>query len=179
MRIRQVKPEFFKDARLAELSDAVRLFYIGLWLVADDAGYFRADVPEIGMDLYGYRARVAREKSVMSYLSTLQDAGRIKVLACGHGFIPTLSGHQHLAGETRRVYTFKAEHQKGCPVDARGDTGLPRAGIGIGTDVVRSVKERSGTPRAGEPDGPLAEMSPTDLLAMRDAEDRADLAARA
>lgn len=36
MRIRQVKPDFFTDAVVSAWPPAARLFYIGLWTVADD-----------------------------------------------------------------------------------------------------------------------------------------------
>lgn len=38
MRIRTIKPEFFKDEELAELSPEARLFFIGLWCAADANG---------------------------------------------------------------------------------------------------------------------------------------------
>ena len=114
MRIRQVKPEFFKDARLAELSPAVRLFYIGLWLVADDAGWFRTDIPELGIDLFGYEPRAKRERAVADHLTSLADAGRIVRYDCGHAVIPRFVDHQRLAGETKRVHTIKREHEA-CP----------------------------------------------------------------
>ena len=62
MRIRQVKPSFFKDPLMAELTPPVRLFYVGLWMLADDAGWFRWDVAEVGNELYGYepRGRISR-----------------------------------------------------------------------------------------------------------------------
>ena len=37
-RIRAIKPEFFTHERLAELSPIDRLFFIGLWTVADREG---------------------------------------------------------------------------------------------------------------------------------------------
>lgn len=43
-RIRTVKPDFFTDRRLArDLERDRRLFYLGLWTEADDAGRFKAD----------------------------------------------------------------------------------------------------------------------------------------
>jgi hypothetical protein len=114
MRIRQVKPEFFKDARLAALSPATRLVYIGLWMVADDAGWFRADVPELGIELFGYDPRKSRERAVAEHLDRLETAGRIVLHDCGHAFIPTFTTHQRLAGETKRVKTIEREHHD-CP----------------------------------------------------------------
>ncbi len=160
MRIRQVKPAFFQDARLSELSDSVRLFYIGLWLLADDAGWFKADVPEIGIALYGYRGRGPRERTVTAGLEALSEAQRIVVKPCGHGFIPTMADHQRLGGETKRVYTIKREHDD-CPripATPRVSPQTPATEQGTG-NVERNGQERNGTPRAGEPDGPLAEVT--------------------
>lgn len=39
MRARLVRPEFWADSKVARMSDSVRLFYVGLWCVADDCGY--------------------------------------------------------------------------------------------------------------------------------------------
>ena len=52
MRIRQVKPAFWTDARIAALPAPARLFYIGLWMVADDAGWLRWDPSQIANELY-------------------------------------------------------------------------------------------------------------------------------
>ena len=38
MKIRSVRPEFFADPTMAELSHAARLLYVGLWCIADDDG---------------------------------------------------------------------------------------------------------------------------------------------
>lgn len=53
-RIRQIKPSFFKDPDMAALTPPVRLFYVGLWCLADDAGYYRWDVAEVGIELFGF-----------------------------------------------------------------------------------------------------------------------------
>ena len=64
MRIRQVKPDYWRDELMASLPDTVSLFYIGLWQEADDAGWLVWNIPEIGHDLYGYQGRQRREKWV-------------------------------------------------------------------------------------------------------------------
>ena len=71
MRIRQVKPSFWSDSVLARLPERSRLFYIGLWMIADDAGWFRADVPEIANELYGYEPARRREDRVSLMLAGL------------------------------------------------------------------------------------------------------------
>lgn len=42
-RIRTIKPEFFTSERVARLSDAAKLTFVGIWCQADDYGVARAD----------------------------------------------------------------------------------------------------------------------------------------
>lgn len=115
MRIRQVKPSFFKDARIAALSPAVRLFYVGLWMLVDDAGYYRWDAAEAGLELYGYDSRSKRERDVTAHLAALVEAERVTDLGCGHVLIPTLTDHQRFGGPTKRVLTYEKEHLRCTP----------------------------------------------------------------
>lgn len=115
MRIRQVKPSFFKDARIAALTPAVRLFYIGLWMLADDAGYYRWDAAEAGLELYGYDSRAKRERDVTAHLAALVVAERVVDLGCGHVLIPKLADHQRFGGPTKRVLTYEKEHLRCTP----------------------------------------------------------------
>lgn len=160
MRIRQVKPAFWTDATIAELPASVRLFYIGLWMLADDAGWFRWDVPQIANELYGYESRRKRERDVGAFADLLEGSQRFARLDCGHAFIPTLMTHQRISGEGKRVLTFSREHQS-CPrvpAETRDSPPIPDT-VRNGRERVRNVTVRNGTPRAGEPDGPLAEVT--------------------
>ena len=137
MRIRQVKPSFFKDARIADLSPAVRLTYIGLWMLADDGGYYRWDAAEAGLELYGYESRTRREKAVTDHLEALVTAGRIvrfPDLICDHIHIPTLVDHQRFGGPTKRVTTYQVEHARCAPripaTPRESPPGTVRNGIG-------------------------------------------------
>lgn len=147
MRIRQVKPAYFKDARIAALAPAVRLTYIGLWMLADDAGYYRWDVAEAGLELYGYESRGKRERDVTNHLAALIEAGRVDDLGCGHVLIPTLTDHQRFGGPGKRVTTYQTEHARECPrvpADAR-DTPLIPGTVRNGTEREGDGKERNGT----------------------------------
>lgn len=114
MRIRQVKPEFFKDGTVAKLSIAGRLTYIGLWMLADDAGWLRLDEPSIALELFGYETRARREKIVAAVVAELLELERIVAFECGHARIPTFRDHQRFAGSTKQVFTIEKEHGK-CP----------------------------------------------------------------
>ena len=109
LRIRQVKPAFWSDAKLLHLSPEVRLFYIGLWSAADDAGWFENDPEQIAIDLH------LPEALVNTGLECFVRAGRIVLYECGHGVVLHFSEHQRLAGPTRRVETTYHDHCVECP----------------------------------------------------------------
>lgn len=141
LRIRQVKPDYWRDSRLADLTDTERLIYIGLWMEADDAGWFREDIPEIATDLFPYVPRDDRERTVSTVVSRLRGMGRLVSHPCGHTFIPTMTKHQRLSSTTKRVLTVEREHGDcGGPGDARGE---PRDTAG--TRASPPGKERDGT----------------------------------
>jgi hypothetical protein len=98
MRIRQVRPEFFTDAVVSRLTPAVRLTYIGLWCVADDAGWMTWDVPQIAAQLYPYESVRVRERRVQAAGETLAEAGRLVMEPCGCALIPKLADHQKIGG---------------------------------------------------------------------------------
>jgi len=53
-RIRYLKPEFFKDEDLAELKFEVRLFYAGLWGLADKAGRVEDRPKRFKVEIFPY-----------------------------------------------------------------------------------------------------------------------------
>lgn len=98
MRIRQVRPEFFTDAVVSRLSADARLTYIGLWCVADDAGWMTWDVAQIAAQLYPYKSVHVRERMVERAGEALGEAGRLVHHPCGCAFIPKLTDHQRIGG---------------------------------------------------------------------------------
>jgi hypothetical protein len=134
MRIRQVKPDYWHDELIASLPDSVSRFYIGLWQEADDAGWLRWNVPEIGRDLYGYQPRGRREQWVRERGEILAKVGRLHFFECGHAFLPNLTKHQRFGG--RPVYTVRDAHARDC---ARLRANAPPSG-----NIARPGKERVG-----------------------------------
>jgi hypothetical protein len=108
MRIRQVRPEFFTDAVVSRLAPDVRLTYIGLWCVADDAGWLVWDVQQIGAQLSPYESVRAREKRVARASVALADTGRLVFYECGCALIPKLEEHQRIGGN--KSYTARDAH---------------------------------------------------------------------
>lgn len=122
MRARGIKPEFWRDERMGRLPDAVRLFYIGLWQQADDAGWFRVRPAEIAADLYPYRDAKRREQQVRDWIAELAELGRVVVLPCDHAYIPSFAKHQRFGGTV--AHTTKKEHEAQCgpSAEVRGGT---------------------------------------------------------
>lgn len=112
MRIRQVKPDFWTDELMASLPDAVRLFYIATWQLADDSGWLEWNIPEIGLRLYGYSARSRRERWVRDRGLVLVGVGRLVIHECGHAYVPNLTEHQRVGG--RPVNTVHDAHARTC-----------------------------------------------------------------
>jgi hypothetical protein len=109
MRIRQVRPEFFTDPVTGHLPPAVQVAYIGLWCVADDAGWLDWDVPQLGALLYPYKSVRAREALIEKAGTALVAVGRLAVMDCGCARIPTLAAHQKIGGN--KSYTARDKHE--------------------------------------------------------------------
>lgn len=144
MRIRQIKPEFWKDAKLATLTEGARLFFVGTWSLADDAGWLRWSIAEIAAELYPFESRRMRERRVEKHGEALAAIGRLHLHDCGHAVIPKMPAHQHLAGTTRRVTTIHAEHVLCAqPATPRDSPRLP-APVSIGSVRQGSVSKLPG-----------------------------------
>jgi hypothetical protein len=115
MRIRQIKPEFFRDREMAELTADQREFYVALWMEADDSGFLRWDVAQIAADVYPFRGMTKRERQVSEWATLLDGMGKLRRWECGHAFLPNLTAHQRFSGSTKQVHTFKNEHATKCP----------------------------------------------------------------
>ena len=80
MRIRSIKPEFWRSADISALSVEDRLLFIGLWSYVDDNGVGLDRVPLVCADLFADDlARDPRETlaRVTEGLRRLSEAGRI------------------------------------------------------------------------------------------------------
>ena len=116
MRIRQIKPDYWRDSRLHNtrgITADVREFYIGLWGVADDAGFLRWDVSEIAGELYRYRTVGRRERDVTAWTGRLTEIGRVVIMDCEHAYLPNLTKHQKVGGN--RSEQVWREHQRCLP----------------------------------------------------------------
>jgi hypothetical protein len=115
MRIRQVRPEFFSDPTVARLTVATRLTYIGLWCVADDAGWLVWDVANIGALLSPYESVRVRETRIAKAGAELIESGRMVLHPCSCALIPRLSDHQKIGGN--KSFTVRDKHRVHTSMD--------------------------------------------------------------
>lgn len=102
-RIRQIKPSWFLDKVLRRGTTAdAREFYIGLWMLADDAGWLEWDVERIAAELYPYDPVAKREQAIERWAATLETLvpadPHLVVMTCGHARVPHMPKHQRIAG---------------------------------------------------------------------------------
>lgn len=105
-----MRPEFWSDETMAALSPAVRLFYIGLWNIADDAGWIEWRVPRIGAVLFPYEPVKRRSRDIEAWAAALVESGRLVLYQCGCAQVPTLSRHQRVTG--KQSFTALEAHGK-------------------------------------------------------------------
>lgn len=80
MRIRTIKPEFYRSADIADLSIEDRLLFIGVWSYVDDNGVGRDEVDLVVIDLFPkdyFRDPAATLARVATGLASLAEAGLI------------------------------------------------------------------------------------------------------
>jgi hypothetical protein len=73
MRIRSIKPDFWKSEKVARLPMGARLFFIGLWNLADDHGRFRAHPKILRGELFPFD----EDADVAGWLRALQAVGLV------------------------------------------------------------------------------------------------------
>ena len=87
-KIRGIKPEFWTDEKVVEVSPIARLLFIGLWTYACDNGHIEDRPRQIKL-----RILPADAEDVDALLGELKDVGLIERDA-GWITIPTLTEHQ-------------------------------------------------------------------------------------
>lgn len=102
-RIRSIKPEFWRDEKIATLDNKLAgYFFIGLWNVADDEGKFPFSPRALSLQM-----PIFRSKEVVTYLSELTQKGLIRESACSQWGLVVKWGHQKI--DKPRVPEVKVE----------------------------------------------------------------------
>jgi len=154
MRGRYLMREYWSDSDLfLRLSADDRELYIGLWMLADDAGWMPWDVAAIAASVYHYEDRTPREAKVRAGVSKLVKLGKVERHKC----CLFLSAVARYPRAGKKSTEHKAEHQthsKGFD----GRRGHSSNGFeAIQTDLNSSpvvIPSLPDVARAGEPDGP-------------------------
>jgi hypothetical protein len=97
MRIRSIKPEFFKDDELASLPPLARLLFVGLWGLADGEGRLEDRPVRIGVEVLPYD-----KADTDALLDALHEHGFItRYTVDGRGYIEVRSfrRHQRIGGK--------------------------------------------------------------------------------
>lgn len=95
MRIRSIKPEFFKDEELAELDPLTRLFFIGLWCSADANGILENRPKRLGIEILPYDI-MGKEFAINDMLSCLERGKWIAFFGKdGKEYIAIRNWHKH------------------------------------------------------------------------------------
>lgn len=97
MRIRTVKPAFFKDEVLAELSPLHRLLFQGLWLIADGHGRLEDRPKRIKIEVLPYDD--CDTHSMLNDLEKAQFIVRYVVNNIGYIFVPGFKRNQRITGK--------------------------------------------------------------------------------
>lgn len=92
MRARNIKPGFFKNDQIGKLTDTEKVFFIGLWCMADKEGYFEIRPGILAAEIFPYNRKIT-EKDIAKMLSNLISWDLI-VSNGIYGLIPKFSEHQ-------------------------------------------------------------------------------------
>jgi hypothetical protein len=146
---------------MAALPPSVRLFYIGLWNVADDAGWMEWRPSRIGAVLFPYESAKRREREIGLWALALVARGRLILYDCGCAEIPTLSRHQRVTG--KQSFGARESHLKHALRSGK-QSPLTDSPVTLG-----NVTEGNGTVRA---------TAREDVLTQRDEDDRREMQLR-
>ncbi len=89
-RIRTIKPEFWVDDVMVELSFQTRLFFIGLWNFADDEGFIEDKPKRLKMQIFP-----AESEPVDDSLSALVEGGRLLEYVSDEGPLLKVANWEH------------------------------------------------------------------------------------
>lgn len=91
-RIRSIKPTFFLDSDMSSLSPMARIFFIGLWCLADREGRLKDKPRELGVQLIPYDLPKADPEAL---LNELAPRFLLRYQVEGKGYIYIRGFHKH------------------------------------------------------------------------------------
>ena len=139
MRIRSIKPEFWRSDDIAALALEDRLLFIGLWSYVDDSGIGIDKVAHICADLFAADLSESPTEvlaRVQGGLSRLRERGlivRYVVDGKSYLYIANWSKHQRIDKPSKRRYPLPDEGNPAPETNPREDYGSPRETPAPGT----------------------------------------------
>jgi hypothetical protein len=149
-RIRSIKPEFFTDGKIARLPADTALFFIGLWCLSDDFGFFSTDSRELSLSLPRWRSQ-----NVLRMLTALQRCALIRVSrVCGVGVVVGWN-HQRIKDRRASKWNEKEiiwdEPENNAPEPRKNGPGEEGRGEeGKGRESLTGQRRRKTGPSGGQ-----------------------------
>lgn len=145
MRGRYIMREYWSDSDLfLKLSPAERELYVGLWMLADDAGWMPRDVPGIAGALMRFEDRAPREAGVRSGLRRLTAIGKVSSHRCGCLHLPAVTKYPRAGKKSTEHLQEHKRHQTDL------NTGFERIQTDLNPSPVPSLPDPSLPDVAGE-----------------------------
>lgn len=158
-RIRTIKPEFWSDEKIAQLSEPCALFFIGLWNFCDDEGKCENNARQLSL-----RMPIFRTKDILTWVSTLSQLGLIRLSADSQWLLVTNWEHQKI--DRPRLPKVKASEIQWLPIvdstKPRESSSIVRRKDRIGKDSIGSDRIRRKAPTQKPDPGPQSELTIVD-----------------
>lgn len=175
MRIRSVKPEYWRSADTAALDYFVRLFFIGLWNYVDDNGvgednlnlirsdlFPRDDIETVSLKIQGALTELSNKGHIIRYRHVVSGRRYLKVAAWHHQKInrPTESFKPLPTSEDVELTEDSLNAHGAITDDSLRDQGIKGRDQGKGGDAEQRVHEPSSSHTEPERSAPPPEFCP-------------------
>lgn len=114
-RTRQIKPAFFKNEHLAEISPFGRLLFIGLWTISDKYGRLEDRPRRVKAELFPYE-----DVDIVAMINELESAGFLFRYGDKNQYIQIVNFEKHQHPHKNEQDSFIP-----CPVDSSNFQKLP------------------------------------------------------
>ncbi len=149
-RIRTIKPEFWEDEKLSQLSLPCRLFYIGCWNFADDFGVIKSNAALLKSWIFPYDENL-RVSEIKKWIDALVDAQMLVPIIYNresYCIIRTFRNHQTIDKRYEKSYFPKEQVIKIIEDALQGHNDNT---MGTHSEhIVNTPQERKGEERKGE-----------------------------
>jgi len=151
MRIRSIKPEFWRSDDITQLPRELRLLFIGLWSYVDDNGVGVDDYRQIAADLFALDEDLGEVREFiregLARLSRGSLITRYQVGGKSYLHVTTWARHQKVDKPNKARYPSPSQaSDQGFPRSSRDS----REACGQGSEGVGDVSPGSGTPDGGD-----------------------------